>query len=74
MRNRTKGNKMKFDAHGYVLAAGWDFTCIEDTARLGVSVTDAEGLTGAEQDALYAYCRSRVEEARATTSNEKEAE
>jgi phytoene/squalene synthetase len=41
---------------------GWDFTCIEDTARLGVSEVDVERLreTDVTPADLLGWCRKRL--------------
>jgi hypothetical protein len=53
-------NESQFDPHGYAIASGWDATCVADTARLGVSEADAEGLSAEQQAALLAWCREQV--------------
>lgn len=44
-------------ARQYTIDAGWDWSCIEATARLGVAEADAEGLSDAQQASLLDYCR-----------------
>lgn len=44
----------------YAIDAGWDFTCIEATARLGVSEADAAGLTEHQVAELLDFCKNRV--------------
>lgn len=44
----------------YTIDAGWDYTCIEATAELGVSSADAAGLSLQQQTELLEYCRQRV--------------
>ena len=51
-------------AREYALARGWDFGCIEATAREGVSSEDYEALqgTGLTPAALQEWCRTRLHE------------
>ena len=46
------------------LAHGWDYSCVEATAHLGVSPEDLDLLEGTDvnSDALLAWCRARVAE------------
>ena len=46
--------------HQFALDMGWDATCIQATARLGVSEADAAGLTPEQQDELLAWCRAQA--------------
>ena len=46
----------------YAIDAGWDYTCVEATAKKGVSEEDADGLTDQQQSDLLAFCRTRVGE------------
>lgn len=46
--------------HQFALDMGWDATCVEATARLGVSETDASGLTVAQQETLVAWCKAQA--------------
>jgi hypothetical protein len=50
--------------HNYALARGWDFTCIEDTARLGVSDADRDGLAdaGITPYEMIEWCKKQVSE------------
>lgn len=47
-------------ASQYAIDAGWDYSCVEATARLGVSEADSEGLTESQQADLLAFCKARV--------------
>jgi hypothetical protein len=50
--------------HDFALANGWDHTCIEATAELGVSPEDLDRLadTDVDSDVLLSWCRERVTE------------
>jgi len=47
--------------HEFAITNGWDATCIEATARDGVSPDDLERLedTDLESDDLLAWCRAQ---------------
>ncbi|TXH99576.1 MAG: hypothetical protein E6Q76_19705 [Rhizobium sp.] len=55
-----------FSPSEYALARGWDFGCIEDTARLGVSPEDHEALVDTwglkAPEKLLAWCKQTVAE------------
>ena len=65
---KNMNDKIGIDSTGtwtpsqYAIDAGWDYSCVEDTAAKGVSSADAEGLTDGQQSALLDFCRGRVAE------------
>ena len=51
-----------FDPHQYALDHGWDFSCVEATARLGIAEEDEielEETPGAARE-LLRWCREKV--------------
>lgn len=59
----------EFSASAFVQDSGWDFSSIEDTARLGVSEVDSRtiqemGFGEQEVSELLAFCRARVDESK----------
>lgn len=44
----------------YAIDAGWDASCVEATARLGVSEADGEGLTPDQIGELLSYCQTHA--------------
>lgn len=60
----------------YALARGWDYGCIEDTARKGVCEADIAALqaTNLTPEALHLWCAARVLEAASVEATEAERE
>lgn len=48
----------------YVIDAGWDYGCIEDTATKGIADADAEILTSDQQRMLVSFCKYEVSDVR----------
>lgn len=44
----------------YIIDAGWDLDCVRNTARMGISAEDAEGLSAAQRAAVVALCEEHV--------------
>jgi hypothetical protein len=65
-QNKNMNDQIGIDSTGtwtpaqYAIDAGWDYTCIEATAKHGVSDVDADGLTDGQQAELLAFCRARM--------------
>lgn len=54
-----KGN---WNPSQYVIDAGWNWDCIEQTAKKGIAEDDAIGLTPTQQADLLDFCKWRVEQ------------
>lgn len=44
----------------FVIDMGWDYCCIEATAKHGPSDTDADGLTDQQQKLLQSWCKAKI--------------